>query len=130
MTVTGFDSSAPRDGGVWVITLGEDAGLQAATELHTELEDAVSLGARRVVVELAGASPVDSTVLGVLLAGLRRLDRAGAELVIVAARGLHTGSAVDSLRLDRFFRIEPTLREALSAFEQAGRPRRPIGLRT
>lgn len=129
MAVTELVDTASHDGGVWLIRLGEDAGLQAATELHTELETAVSLGAQRVVVGLSGASPVDSTVLGVLLAGLRRLERAGAELVLATPTGLKTGTAVDSLRLDRFFRIEPSVRAAVSAFDDQAR-RLPLRLRT
>jgi anti-anti-sigma regulatory factor len=113
MTVTRTLSSVSSDAGTWVIRLGEDAGLRVATELHVELESVVDRQARRVIVELAGTSPVDSTVLGVLLAGLRRLERAGAELVLVASGGLSTGTAVDSLHLDRFFRIERSLAEAL-----------------
>lgn len=114
-------SSVPGDEDVLLISLDDRAGLEVATELHTELESAVAGGARRVIVELARDAPVDPTLLGVLLAGLRRLQRADAELVLVAVDGLNTETAVDALRLDRFFRIERTLSEAVAAFESRSR---------
>jgi anti-anti-sigma regulatory factor len=119
-------SSVPGDEDALLISLDHRAGLEVATELHTELESAVAGGSRRVIVELARDAPVDSTLLGVLLAGLRRLQRADAELVLVAEHGLSTKTAVDALRLDRFFRIERTLPEAVAALESRGR----LGLRT
>lgn len=118
-------SSVPGDDAALLISL-DRAGLEVATELHTELEGAVAGGSRRVIVELAPSAPVDPTLLGVLLAGLRRLERADAELVLLAEGGLRTESAVDALRLDRFFRIEQTLPAAVAAFESAGR----LALRT
>jgi anti-anti-sigma regulatory factor len=118
-------SSAKGDADVLVISLDDRAGIEAATELHTELEGAVAGGSRRVIVELPRDLPVDPTLLGVLLAGLRRLQRVGAELVLVAADGLRTESAVDALRLDRFFRIERSVADAVAAF---GTDR--IGVRT
>jgi anti-anti-sigma regulatory factor len=121
-----FVSSDPGEEDALVLSLDDRAGLEAATELHTELEGAVVGGSRRVIVELARDAPVDPTMLGVLLAGLRRLQRADAELVLVAADGLRTETAVDALRLDRFFRIATSLPEALAVF--GGRSR--LRLRT
>ena len=130
MTVAGSLSSVSGDADTCVIRLDENAGLQAAAELHTALAGAAGRGIPRVIVELAGAFPVDSTVLGVLLAGLRRFERAGAELVLVAARGLSTGTAVDSLRLDRFFHIERALDDALGDRDRPTRRRRSSHLRS
>lgn len=76
-----------------------------------------------MIVELARDAPVDPTLLGVLLAGLRRLQRADAELDLVAAHGLRTEAAVDALRLDRFFRIARSRSEALAAFRSRSRLR-------
>jgi anti-anti-sigma regulatory factor len=120
-----YVSSAKGDADVLVISLGDRAGIEAATELHTELEGAAAGGSRRVIVELPRALAVDPTLLGVLLAGLRRLQRAGADLVLVAPDGLRTESAVDALRLDRFFRIERSVSDGVAAFG----PHR-VGLRT
>lgn len=116
-----FVSSNPGEEDALVLSLDDRAGLEAATELHTELEGAVVGGSRRVIVEIARDAPVDPTLLGVLLAGLRRLQRADAELVLVAADGLRTEAAVDALLLDRFFRIARSRSEALAAFRSRSR---------
>jgi anti-anti-sigma regulatory factor len=117
MAARGSAVSKIRGGGdVWVITLA-GSGLPAATELHTELEDLLGAGARSVVVELADA-PVDLTVVGVLLASLRRLSDADGQLVLVAQAGDDLRVAGDSLRLDEFFRVERSLPAALAASDE------------
>lgn len=121
-----FVSSNRGEEDALVLSLDDRAGLEAATELHTELEGAVVGGSRRVIVELARDAPVDPTLLGVLLAGLRRLQRADAELVLVSAAGLRTETAVDALQLDRFFPIARSLPEAMAAFESRSVLRRPV----
>jgi anti-sigma B factor antagonist len=120
-----FVSSATGSTDALVISLGDWAGIEAATELHTELEGAVAGGSRRVVVELPRGEPVDATLLGVLLAGLRRLQRVDSELVLVAAEGLRTHTDMDALRLDRFFRIERSVADAVDSST-----RERVGLRT
>jgi anti-anti-sigma regulatory factor len=107
-----------RDVDAWVITVA-GSGLSAATELHTELEDALGAGARSVVVELADAAPVDLAVVGVLLASMRRLSDADGQLVLVAQPGDDLRIEGDALRLDEFFRVERSLPAAFAASAEA-----------
>jgi anti-sigma B factor antagonist len=101
------------DGAVVLSLVG--GGLDAATALHGELEGAVGAGRRRVVVDLAQSHAIDLTVLGVLLAGLRRLDDADGKLVLLApASGLSFASG-ESVLLGDYFRVEHSLREAIEA---------------
>ena len=86
-----------------------------ATELHAELEDVLNAGARSVVVDLADATPVDLTVVGVLLASLRRLNDADGQLVLVAPDDGELRVAHDALRLRDHFRVERTLPAAVAA---------------
>ena len=86
-----------------------------ATELHAELEDVLGAGARSVVVDLADATPVDLTVVGVLLASLRRLNDADGQLVLVAPDDGELRVAHDALRLRDHFRVERTLPAAVAA---------------
>jgi anti-anti-sigma regulatory factor len=114
MAAPGSAVSKVRNGAdAWVITL-TGGGLPVATELHTELEDVLGSGARSVVVELAADAPVDLTVVGVLLASLRRLNDADGRLVLLAGGdGLRV--AGNPMRLDEFFRVERTLPAAIAA---------------
>jgi anti-anti-sigma regulatory factor len=115
MAAPGSAVSKVRSGvDAWVITLA-GGGLHAATELHTELEDVLGAGARSVVVELADAAPVDLTIVGVLLASLRRLKDADGQLVLVARGEDDLRVAGDPMRLDDFFRIERSLPAAIAA---------------
>jgi anti-anti-sigma regulatory factor len=90
-------------------------GLDVATQLHGELEDALQSGRRRVVVDLARSVPLDMTVVGVLLAGLRRLDDADGKLVLLAPpAGLPTDGH-ESVLLGDYFRVERSLPAAIAA---------------
>jgi anti-anti-sigma regulatory factor len=105
-------SSARVDDTVVVSLNG--GGLDAATQLHGELEDAIHSGRRRVVVDLVGSGPLDLTVVGVLLAGLRRLDDAEGKLVLLASVGpLLDGH--ESVLLGDYFRVEHSLPAAIAA---------------
>jgi anti-anti-sigma regulatory factor len=90
-------------------------GLDAATQLHGELEEALGAGRRRVVVDLAGPSPLDLTVVGVLLAGLRRLDDADGKLVLRASPASMPLGGHDSILLSDYFRVEDSLPAAIAA---------------
>jgi anti-anti-sigma regulatory factor len=90
-------------------------GLDAATQLHGELEDALHAGRRRVVVDLAGTAPLDLTVVGVLLAGLRRLDDADGKLVLRASSSALPLGGHESILLSDYFRVEQSLPAAIAA---------------
>jgi anti-anti-sigma regulatory factor len=120
MAAPGSAVSKVRNGvDAWVITLA-GAGLPVATELHAELEDVLGAGARSVVVDLADATPVDLTVVGVLLASLRRLNDADGQLVLVAPDDGELRVAHDALRLRDHFRVERTLPAAVAASGAGG----------
>ena len=69
---------------------------------------------RRIVVDLAGAAFIDSTVLGVLLKTLTRLDAGGGGLVLVS-NDRRILKVFEVTGLARVFRIEPTLTGAVAA---------------
>jgi anti-anti-sigma regulatory factor len=106
--------STTRSGGAVVVSL-KAGGLDAATALHGELEHAVGSGRRRVVVDLCPAPPLDLTVVGVLLAGLRRLHDADGQLVLLAPTVGAPLVADDGLELGHYFRVEHSLPEAIAA---------------
>ena len=105
--------------GVHVVALGGEIDLHTAPRLDEALFGAIHDGAQRVLVDLAGTTFVDSTVLGVLLRAHRRLDDAGGRLVLVSndPRILRT---LELTGLDRTLAVEPTLTETVAGLSVDG----------
>jgi anti-sigma B factor antagonist len=100
--------------GTFVVGLTGEVDLYTAPELKSELLRLVAEGPNRIVVDLSGATFVDSTTLGVLLGAVKRLRLIGGELVIVCA-DLNIRRILSITLLDRAFTIYDTLGEALAA---------------
>lgn len=77
-------SSRRLANGTLVVAASGELDLYRAPELEDALAGPVSECARRLVVDLSGASFVDSTTLHLLLAAARRLDAQGGQLIVVA----------------------------------------------
>jgi anti-sigma B factor antagonist len=107
-------SSAHLADDAYVVSLGGEIDLYTAPKLEQALEELTASGARRVVIDLAGAAFIDSTVLGVLLKALTRLDAGGGELLLVSDdRRILKLLEITGLR--RVFRIEATLTDAIAS---------------
>jgi anti-sigma B factor antagonist len=98
----------------YIVSLGGEIDLSTAPQLEQELTGLTENGARRIVVDLAGAEFVDSTVLGVLLKALTRLHAHSGELVLVSD-DLRILKIFEVTGLGRVFRIEPTLTAAIES---------------
>jgi anti-sigma B factor antagonist len=70
-------------GGSAVIALAGEVDLYTAPELKAELIRLVEAGASNIVVDLTDTTFIDSTTLGVLVSGLKRLRPAGGRLALV-----------------------------------------------
>lgn len=66
-----------------VITVGGEVDVYTAPTLREHLLTVIGDGATRVVVDLSAVSFMDSTGLGVLVGGLKRLRQAGGSLRVV-----------------------------------------------
>ena len=102
-----------RDG-TFVVGLSGEVDLYTAPELKSELLRIVAEDPERIVVDLSGATFVDSTTLGVLLGAVKRLRMSGGELVIVCS-DLNIRRILSITLLDRAFTIYDTLDDALAA---------------
>lgn len=100
--------------GTFVVALTGEVDLYTAPELKSELLRLVADEPNRIVVDLSGATFVDSTTLGVLLGAVKRLRLIGGELVIVCA-DLNIRRILSITLLDRAFTIYDTLGDALEA---------------
>jgi anti-sigma B factor antagonist len=99
------------DGVAGVVVLGE-ADIYTAPELKEALTAAIETGATSVLVDLSGATFIDSTTLGVLMGAVRRLRPRGGEVAIACADP-NICRIFEITLLDRVFRIFPTPGEGL-----------------
>ena len=86
----------------------------AAADLKAKLIERVDQGSHRIVLDLTAVQFVDSTGLGAMLSVLKRLPPAGG-LALAGCQG-PVAELVKLTRLDRVFRMFPTVSEAAASF--------------
>jgi len=107
-------SSERRDGALGVITLVGEVDIYTAPRFKECMLELLDGGAERLLVDLSGVSFIDSTALGVLIGGLRRVHDADGRMALIV-----TTSAVERVLnitgLDRVFEIHATRAAAVEA---------------
>ena len=88
--------------------------LSTAWELEAVLQRALEAGEVRVVVDLAAVEFLDSSGLGVLVAGLKEARKVGGELRVAAA-GEQPAMVLGLSNLDRLLGSAETVEEAYRA---------------
>ena len=115
-----FSLSTARVGdGTYIVSVNGELDLHTVGQLETELDAAVAHGARRLVVDLACVSFMDSTALGALVAAHRTLRLASGELCIVSDDP-RVVRVFEITGLDRSLRLRPSLTDAISELVHAG----------
>jgi anti-sigma B factor antagonist len=108
------------EGQVPVLSIAGELDLATAPRLRDRLVRlAAEFGGTRLVVDLDGASLVDSIGLGALVGGMRRMRARGGDLVLVCT----SQRLVDLLaltRLDRAFDVYPSIAAAARTGGGAG----------
>ena len=97
-----------------VIQLGGEVDLYTAPEFKERLVELIESGKTKIVVDLSEATFIDSTTLGVLVGGVKRLRPAGGSLALVCSDQNIT-KIFEITGLDRVFPIHATRDEALSS---------------
>ena len=109
-----FDIASERPSeGVFVIALSGEVDLYTAPEFKQQLLDAVADGARHVVVDLTETTFIDSTTLGVLVGGVRRLREKEGDLSLVCS-DRNVTKIFEITGLNQVFSIAPSRDEALA----------------
>jgi anti-sigma B factor antagonist len=103
-----------RDDGVGVVRLTGEVDMYTAPQLKQSMLGLIDDGAAKVVIDLSGVTFIDSTALGVLIGGVRRLHAAGGAMALVVATR-PVGRVLSITGLDRVFTIHETLEDALAA---------------
>ena len=110
-----FDvESQSRDDGVGVVRLTGEVDMYTAPQLKESMLGLIDGGAAKVVIDLSGVTFIDSTALGVLIGGVRRLHAAGGAMALVVATR-PVGRVLSITGLDRVFAIRDTLEDAVAA---------------
>ena len=100
------------DGDGYVISLTGEVDLYTAPEFKAQLLDVIGKGAKQVIVDFTDTTFIDSTTLGVLVGGVKRLRTSDGELSLVCSDRNIT-KIFEITGLDRVFTIYPTRAEAL-----------------
>lgn len=104
--------------GIAVLALTGEVDLYTAPELKQELVRVIDEGVRTVVVDLTKATFIDSTTLGVLISGVKRLRPTGGGLeLVVTDRNIR--KIFEITGLDRVFPLHETRAGALAASASA-----------
>jgi anti-sigma B factor antagonist len=97
-----------------VLHLAGEVGLDAAHQLRRRLIELVDGGARHVLVDLRDVTDLDSTGMGALVGGLKRVRAREGSLTLVTGDERILG-ILWRTRLDRMFLVGPSVREAITA---------------
>jgi anti-sigma B factor antagonist len=117
-----FDVKTDQVGdATFVISLAGEVDLYTAPEFKQQLLDVIARGARNVVVDFSDTTFIDSTTLGVLVGGIKRLRGQDGQLSLVCSDRNIT-KIFEITGLDRVFQIYQSRDEALA---QAGASTQP-----
>ncbi|HEX6700166.1 MAG TPA: STAS domain-containing protein [Gaiellaceae bacterium] len=96
-----------------VVRLTGELDLSNVLLLRTALFECIERRPKRLVVDLAGVTFIDSTALGTLIEVRARLE--SKESFVLASPGLETRRALEISGLDRHFEVRETLEDALNS---------------
>jgi anti-sigma B factor antagonist len=102
----------------YVISLTGEVDLYTAPEFKQQLVEVISQGAQEVAVDFSGTTFIDSTTLGVLVGGVKRLRANDGQLSLVCSDRNIT-KIFEITGLDKVFTIYPTRDEALAGIGAA-----------
>ena len=105
----------------FVISLTGEVDLYTAPEFKQQLLEVIGQGAREVIVDFSGTTFIDSTTLGVLVGGVKRLRTNDGQLSLVCSDRNIT-KIFEITGLDRVFTIYATREEAVSKLGTSSRP--------
>jgi anti-sigma B factor antagonist len=101
----------------FVIALSGEVDLYTAPEFKQQLLDVIGRGGKEVVVDLSDTTFIDSTTLGVLVGGVKRLRPNGGQLTLVCSDRNIT-KIFEITGLNKVFPIYETRVEAVESLGQ------------
>jgi len=117
-----FDVKTDKvDDGTYVISLAGEVDLYTAPEFKQQLLHVIAEGGKHVVVDFTDTTFIDSTTLGVLVGGVKRLRAEDGRLSLVCSDRNIT-KIFEITGLDRVFMIYTTRDEALAKTGASSQP--------
>jgi anti-sigma B factor antagonist len=117
-----FDVKTDKvDDGTYVISLAGEVDLYTAPEFKQQLLNVIAEGGKDVVVDFTNTTFIDSTTLGVLVGGVKRLRAEDGRLSLVCSDRNIT-KIFEITGLDRVFTIYTTRDEALAKTGASSQP--------
>jgi anti-sigma B factor antagonist len=117
-----FDVKTDKvDDGTYVISLTGEVDLYTAPEFKQQLLNVIAEGGKDVVVDFTDTTFIDSTTLGVLVGGVKRLRAEDGRLSLVCSDRNIT-KIFEITGLDRVFTIYTTRDEALAKTGASSQP--------
>jgi anti-sigma B factor antagonist len=104
--------------GAYAISLSGEVDLYTAPEFKQQLLELVGQGAKDVIVDFTNTTFIDSTTLGVLVGGVKRLRPNGGQLSLVCSDRNIT-KIFEITGLDKVFPIYETRSDALEKIQSA-----------
>jgi len=105
----------------YLIALSGEVDLYTAPEFKQQLLDVIAQGAQEVIVDFSNTTFIDSTTLGVLVGGVKRLRTNEGQLSLVCSDRNIT-KIFEITGLDRVFAIYGTRDEAVSKLDGVSQP--------
>ena len=105
----------------YVISLAGEVDLYTAPEFKQQLLEVIGQGGKNVVVDFSNTTFIDSTTLGVLVGGVKRLRTNDGQLSLVCSDRNIT-KIFEITGLDRVFAIYDTRDEAVSKLNGGTNP--------
>ena len=112
-----FDVETSEMSGATVLTLRGEIDVYTAPRLRQSLVDVVDAGATNLIVDMGQVDFLDSTGLGVLVDGLKRVKAKDGTLAIVATEGKIL-KIFDITGLNKAFPIHASVEQALAGAPQ------------
>jgi len=117
-----FDINTEQlDDSSYVISLAGEVDLYTAPEFKQQLLEVINQGAKEVIVDFSNTTFIDSTTLGVLVGGVKRLRAQEGRLSLVCSDRNIT-KIFEITGLDRVFTIYGSRDEAVAGLGSATQP--------
>jgi anti-sigma B factor antagonist len=101
------------DGGVPVITLKGEVDVYTAPQLKQQMITLLEAGAKQMLIDLTNVEYFDSTALGVLIGGLKRIRERDGSLSLLCPNP-RIRRVFEITGLDKIFEIYGTMDEAIA----------------